>query len=147
MNDDIPRGVRCPHCPRGGLPCRGETAVRLCQLVDPAHLSFNPAYRSVLAPAGAEANDPNNPSSPNDPDDRSTTRNPPIHQNKIDREHQNFEHIPLNEAIRLTRLARGCPYRSPPSCGCAGGAACALKGGADVSASTCWDCIRRYGPP
>lgn len=115
---------RCPHCPRGGLPCRGEEVGRLCQLVNPEHAAFNPAYREVLEPAGFEADDPDNPS---------------------DRFTREIGHIPLAESLRLTALARGCPFRSQPACGCEAAAACALKRGADVSTQTCWDCVRRYG--
>lgn len=115
---------RCPHCPRGGLPCRGEAIARLCQLVNPKHDAFNAAYRDILEPARNEANNPNNP---------------------FDRSTRDVGQIPLTESLRLTAMARNCPFRSQPACGCEAAAACALKGGADVSAQTCWDCVRRYG--
>jgi len=114
---------RCPHCPRAGQACRGEELARLCELVDPEHAAFNPAYREVLEPACRDADNPDNP--PDHPE-------------------WNIDQIPLAESLRLTALARGCPFRSQPACGC-DAAACALKRGADVSARTCWDCVRRYG--
>jgi hypothetical protein len=117
--------MSCEHCPRAGLPCRGETVVRLCQLVDPDHAAFNPAYRDVLEPANHEADNPD------------ILSNHPIRKTG---------YIPLAESLRLTVLARECPFRSKPACSCEGAAACALKGGVDVSAQTCWDCVRRYGP-
>jgi hypothetical protein len=93
-------------------------------LVDPEHAAFNPVYREVLEPASHEPDDPANPS---------------------DRPAREIGQIPLAESLRLTALARSCPFRSRPACGCEAAAACALKRGADVSAQTCWDCVRRYG--
>jgi hypothetical protein len=124
MNDSHRLTSRCSHCPRAGLPCRGEEAVRLCELINPEHAAFNPAYRDVLAPT---VHDPNNPDNPSN-----------CHIRDINC-------IPLAESLRLTALVRGCAFRSPPACGCQGAAACALKGGADVPTQTCWDCVRRYG--
>ncbi|MDE2100996.1 MAG: hypothetical protein KGL39_27365 [Patescibacteria group bacterium] len=102
--------MRCPTCPISG-PCRGETAVRICDLVNPAHADYRPSYLAVLAVDESPQVDP----------------------------------ASLAETLRLTRLARGCLYRSPPSCSCEGAASCALKGGSDVSAATCWECVRAYG--
>ncbi|OJW19378.1 MAG: hypothetical protein BGO49_08595 [Planctomycetales bacterium 71-10] len=45
--------MRCPHCPRRGLPCDGEVIPRLCQLVDPSHPDHRPEYRAALAPPQA----------------------------------------------------------------------------------------------
>lgn len=52
--------------------------------------------------------------------------------------------IPLAESMRLTSLARQCPYRSKAACGCTGSGACSLKGGVDVPTHVCWDCVRLY---
>lgn len=99
--------MRCPHCPISG-PCRGENAARLCELVDPTHPAYNPAYLRVLVPT-----DPHR--------------------------------VPLAESLRITEMAKRCPYRSPPACRCQGAAACGLRGGADVSAHECFDCVRVHG--
>ena len=108
----------CPHCPRAGSDCRGIQIARLCELVDPGGPAYNAAYRAALAPADGEA--------PSTSADERTT------------------YVPLAESLRLTALSRRCPFRSKPRCHCEGAAACALRGGADVSAHTCWECTRLY---
>ena len=43
--------VRCSRCPlEPGLPCAGRGVRRLCELVDPAHPAYNPAYLTLLRP-------------------------------------------------------------------------------------------------
>lgn len=51
--------------------------------------------------------------------------------------------IPVAEASRLLKLARACPSRTAPQCGCAGMATClAGKGKAgQVSLSECAQCV------
>jgi hypothetical protein len=110
---------RCSHCPRDGLACRGEEIPRLCELVRADGPAYHPAYRSRLDPSILEA-----PTS-----EGNFTAAP----------------MPLDESLRLVALTRRCPYRSKAKCGCDGAAACALRGGADVSASTCWNCVRTHG--
>lgn len=41
--------MRCGHCPRPGLPCRGEAVPRLCELVDPTSAGRRPEYLAALA--------------------------------------------------------------------------------------------------
>lgn len=42
--------MRCPHCPLQGGRCRGEELRRLCTLVDPEALGYDPRYLSRLSP-------------------------------------------------------------------------------------------------
>lgn len=107
----------CPHCPRRGGPCRGRSAPRLCQLVDPSRRDYNPSYVRALDP------------------DWPSGRAAPLAETAPS--------VDPSEAARLTRLVRACPYRSPPSCGCTGAARCALRGD-DVQTVECWDCARRH---
>ncbi|ODU02570.1 MAG: hypothetical protein ABS79_00175 [Planctomycetes bacterium SCN 63-9] len=95
-------------------------------MVDPRHADFTPSYRNILSPLPAY---------------NTNTRHIPHNPNISE-----ADHIPLAEVRRLTALVRRCPFRSKPACGCQGAAACALKGGIDVSSHTCWDCVRRYEP-
>ena len=111
--------MNCPHCPRAGSDCRGIQIARLCELVDSESPAYNPAYRAVLVPADGEAAFPSADEQPG--------------------------YVPLAESLRLTALSRQCLFRSKPRCHCEGAAACGLRGGADVSAHTCWDCARLYG--
>jgi hypothetical protein len=39
---------KCGHCPLGDAPCKGTRVPRYCQLVDPAHPSFDARYIYVL---------------------------------------------------------------------------------------------------
>jgi hypothetical protein len=109
----------CSHCPREGLACRGEQIARLCELVRPDGPAYQPAYVSRLAPSIRETTTPGGDSSP--------------------------APVPVAESLRLAAMSRRCLFRSTAKCGCDGAAACALRGGSDVPASTCWDCVRAYG--
>lgn len=42
--------TRCAHCPTAG-DCPGLRASRLCELIDPAHSDFEPAYAAAIAAA------------------------------------------------------------------------------------------------
>lgn len=42
--------MKCANCPtRSDIPCLGEKAIRLCQLIDPAHPDYQPAYREMIS--------------------------------------------------------------------------------------------------
>jgi hypothetical protein len=47
INDRI--NDRCAHCPVAPrIACHGQRAPRLCQLIDPAHPDYQPAYRDSI---------------------------------------------------------------------------------------------------
>lgn len=54
---------------------------------------------------------------------------------------------PAPESLRRIRLARECPHRADPRCGCEGMATCLLGKGRDgqVSLSECVDCVAPAG--
>lgn len=106
--------MTCPRCSQG-LPCRGVDVPRLHELA-----AKDSRYLARLDPGCLDGT-------------TSKPAPPP-----------SYPTIPLAESMRLTALTRLCPYRSAPKCGCNGAAACALKGGVDVTIQTCWDCVKAY---
>ncbi len=106
----------CSHCPISpDLRCAGLDAHRFCELIDPRHDSYTPAYvrtllgLAVRAPMAA------------DPGSKAV------------------------EAVERLQALRAGPFRSIDSdCGCAG-ARCGLRQLGTVSYADCFECIRRYG--
>jgi hypothetical protein len=118
--------ARCGHCPvERGRPCEGLHARRLCELADPAHPDYSPAYRALLVrlaqDAGREADlDPDG-----GWDRRRPVRGPA-------------------ETIALLGRMHECPDRTPRAdCGCAGLARCARGRGRQglVNHHDCLDCL------
>jgi hypothetical protein len=104
--------------------------VRLCQLTDSASRDYRPGYLSSIQVHVAS-------------DEWRVADSNGM------KTHLPFatDHSPLfevAEALDLVRRIRACPYRSQYSkCGCSG-ARCALRRGAIVSYSECFQCSRRY---
>src|SRR4051812_48534782 len=113
MESDV---ARCPHCPvEPGRPCEGLRVRRLCELVDPGHAAYNPAYRSLLGqlPGGAAV---------------PGAAMPPG----------------VGESLALLRAMNACPQRAARTdCGCAGLGRCALGRGRDglVNHRDCFACL------
>ena len=114
---------RCAHCPVApGRHCQGTRVRRFCELTDPAHVAFNPQYRSLL-------------------DQWARGQPPPAPPNSAG----GFD-LAQTQAL-LDRLNR-CPHRAPRTdCGCAGLAQCALGRGQQglVNHHDCFDCLRQAG--
>ncbi|APW59208.1 hypothetical protein [Paludisphaera borealis] len=116
-----PASPRCRHCPvASGSSCAGVSVVRLCELVDPAHPDYNPAYLDVLRPV------PERP--PGIADDHAPGR----------------RRRGLAETLALLSAMKACPHRiERTDCGCGGLASCTSgKGRAGVVHSgDCFDCL------
>ena len=110
--------MRCNHCPRDGLPCRGETASRLCQLVDPAHKDYDRRYFKALD------------------DDNYTRVDADAASPLVDQD--------LSESIGLIRRMKACQFWSRGK-GCCDGFRCALKKGQPVWYDECFECLKKYG--
>jgi hypothetical protein len=120
MEPDVPR---CPHCPVDpGRPCEGLGVRRLCELVDPNHAAYNPAYRSLLGDLAGDAAGSTGAAVQDAP-----TR------------------LGVGESLTLLRTMNACPHRSARTdCGCAGLGRCALGRGRDglVNHLDCFACLR-----
>jgi len=112
--------MRCDHCPVvAGRKCLGETPkfASFCAWAesgDPVKLAHI-VNRSALAEGR--------------PTSRTPRPTPP--------------RVPVAESLRRLKLARECPHRTDPKCGCAGMATCLLGKGRDgqVSLSQCVACV------
>jgi hypothetical protein len=113
------RSGLCAHCPVAeGLSCPGESARRLCMLVDPGHTDYTPRYIGVLKDLAR----------PREIDENPAAKRPDI-----------------AETLSLLGAMRACPFRGiADACGCSG-ARCGLRNGTFVSHPECFDCLRRYG--
>jgi hypothetical protein len=118
-----PQGARCPHCPVDpGRPCEGLYFRRLCELADPDHAAYNPAYRPLLERlAGAT------------PLALAATRRGGAQAT-----------LGVGESVGLLRDMYLCPQRvTRTECGCAGLATCMLGYGQDglVNHHDCFACL------
>ena len=106
----------CSHCPISpDMHCPGLDVYRFCELIDPNHEVYAPAYVRVL----------------NDLAVRTSVAAGPTSK--------------AAEAVKRLQVLRVCLFRSIDSaCGCAG-ARCGLRHGGTVSYTDCFECIRRYG--
>jgi hypothetical protein len=113
--------TRCPHCPVAtGSPCIGVEIPRLCELVDPKHSAYNPAYVSLLLRGRG---------------------------NYLERSEGKSEHVTpsLSESLALLRRMNECGDRLVlTDCGCAELARCARGRGRQglVNHLDCFKCIR-----
>jgi hypothetical protein len=103
------------------MVCQGRTIRRFCELIDPAHASYNPDYLSLLKRLARETG-----------------------QDQADLDGSGAAHS-LAESLALIGQMKACPYRRPEAdCGCAGLARCNLGKGRDglVNHLDCFDCLR-----
>ncbi len=114
--------ARCPNCPTApGLHCAGTDVPRLCELVDPDHPAYNPAYLPLLTPGALVPGD----------DPRSKSPSPDLPN--------------AAEMRSILNQMYACPYReSETDCGCGGLAHCGQgrgRGGL-VNHHDCISCLR-----
>jgi hypothetical protein len=118
-----PDGARCDHCPVDqALPCEGLNFRRLCDLADPDHGAYNPAYRSLLERLAGAAH-------------------PTL---GVVRGTGARTTLDVGESFGLLREMYDCPHRiTRIECGCAGLATCVLEHGRGglVNHHDCFACL------
>ena len=119
---------RCPSCPvQPGRACEGSRFPRLCELADPGHKVYRPAYRVLLQRLAGEAQVPG----------AVAEQDPVVRHGR--RPHD------VGESISLIRTMSACPHRrTRTDCGCGGLGRCTLGKGRDglVNHLDCFECLR-----